>query len=71
MSGLIYRLRERAGVARSEKTGTGLGDAVHFEEAADRIDCLENMLSTILHEWVPSDESDYADAVKLLEGSSK
>ena len=48
MSDLIYRLRERAGVARSEKTGTGLGDAVHFEEAAERIEALEAALADAL-----------------------
>lgn len=35
MSDIVYRLRERASVARCENTGTALGDAVHFEEAAD------------------------------------
>lgn len=32
------RLRHRASVARREGTGTALGDAMHFEEAADRIE---------------------------------
>lgn len=41
MIDLANRLRERAQVARSEKTGTALGDALHFEEAADRIEALE------------------------------
>lgn len=37
MTDIVYRLRERASVARCENTGTALGDAVHFEEAADEI----------------------------------
>lgn len=40
MTDLINRLRERAKVAREENTGTALGDALHFEEAADEIDRL-------------------------------
>lgn len=37
---LVERLRERAAIARGEKTGTALGDAIHFEEAADEIERL-------------------------------
>jgi len=39
VNGLVERLRERASAARSESTGTALGDALHFEEAADTIEC--------------------------------
>lgn len=35
MTDLINRLRERAVAAREEGTATALGDALHFEEAAD------------------------------------
>jgi hypothetical protein len=34
---IVDRLTERAAVARSEGTGTAMGDAVHFEEAANMI----------------------------------
>lgn len=34
---LVKRLRGRARMARSEGTATALGDAVHFEEAADAL----------------------------------
>jgi hypothetical protein len=39
-SDLRHRLRERAATARSEETATALGDALHFEEAADEIEIL-------------------------------
>ena len=41
MSDLVERLREREKFAREETTATSLGDALHFEEAADRIEALE------------------------------
>jgi len=34
---LCARLDERAAIARGEKTGTALGDAIHFEQAAAAI----------------------------------
>jgi hypothetical protein len=37
---LVERLRERAAIARGEKIGTALGDALHFDEAADEIERL-------------------------------
>jgi hypothetical protein len=37
---LVSRLRERAKVAREEMTGTSLGDALHFEDAANEIERL-------------------------------
>lgn len=37
-AGLVERLRSRALAAREERTGTGLGDALAFEAAADRIE---------------------------------
>jgi hypothetical protein len=40
MNNLVERLRERAKLAREEMTGTALGDALHFEEAADEIEQL-------------------------------
>lgn len=40
VAGLVARLDERALVARSEGTGTALGDALHFEEAASTIRAL-------------------------------
>jgi hypothetical protein len=39
---IVERLRERAQFAREERTGTGLGDALHFEEAAVEIERLRN-----------------------------
>lgn len=39
MSDLLTRLRERAANAREEGTATALGDAMHFEEAANAIEC--------------------------------
>ena len=39
-SDLVRRLRERAKAAREEMTGTALGDALHFEEAADELELL-------------------------------
>jgi hypothetical protein len=39
-SKLLGRLDERASVARSEGTGTVLGDALHFEQAATAIRAL-------------------------------
>ena len=41
MNDLIKLLMERAKIARSEGTGTGLGDALHFEVAADRITAMK------------------------------
>ena len=41
MDDLTQRLRERAAIARNENTGTALGDAIHFEQAAARIEALE------------------------------
>lgn len=41
-AGLVERLRERAVAAREESTATGLGDALHFEEAARAIEEAEN-----------------------------
>lgn len=37
---LIRALRARAGYAREEGNGTALGDALHFEKAADTIERL-------------------------------
>jgi len=48
MTNIVERLRERAAVARSESNGTALGDAVHFEEAAARIERLEAVLARLL-----------------------
>jgi hypothetical protein len=45
MSDLSERLIERAKVAREENTGTALGDAVHFEEAAAEIASLRAQLA--------------------------
>jgi hypothetical protein len=39
-SELLKALDERASVARSEGTGTALGDALHFEQAATAIRAL-------------------------------
>ena len=47
MSDLVNRLREREKFAREETTATSLGDALHFEEAADRIEALEKALRKI------------------------
>ena len=47
MSDLVKRLREREKFAREEITATSLGDALHFEEAADRIEALEAALREI------------------------
>ena len=47
MSDLVKRLREREKFAREETTATSLGDALHFEEAADRIETLEAALRSI------------------------
>ena len=41
MNDLIKLLMERAKIARSEGTGTGLGDALHFEAAADRLTAMK------------------------------
>jgi hypothetical protein len=41
---IVERLNERAQVARGEETGTGLGDAIHFEEAAATITALRQAL---------------------------
>ncbi|MCX5581776.1 hypothetical protein OSH12_26170, partial [Kaistia terrae] len=38
MNDLIQRLRERALAARKEGTATSLGDALHFEEAANALE---------------------------------
>jgi predicted nucleic acid-binding Zn-ribbon protein len=35
---LVDRLRERARAAREENNATALGDAIHFEQAADEIE---------------------------------
>jgi hypothetical protein len=43
----VERLTERASVARSEGTGTALGDAVHFEEAIALIERLAGALEEI------------------------
>lgn len=42
---VVARLRKRAAIARGEKTGTALGDAYHFDEAADEIERLRTLLS--------------------------
>jgi len=47
MTDLTTRLRERAVAARAEGTATALGDALHFEEAADRIDADEGDAATM------------------------
>lgn len=39
--GIVERLRGRAAAARSENTGTSLGHASHFDEAADLIERLK------------------------------
>lgn len=41
MTDIVKRLRERASVAREENTGTAIGDALHFEEAANAIERLD------------------------------
>lgn len=41
---LMESLHERAAIARGEKTGTALGDAIHFERAAAEIDRLTKEL---------------------------
>ena len=38
--GLISHLRDRATIARSENTATAIGDAIHFEKAADALEKL-------------------------------
>ena len=43
---VVARLRERAAIARGEKTGTALGDAYHFDEAAEEIERLRTLLSS-------------------------
>jgi len=44
MTNLVERLRERARAAREERTATALGDALHFEEAADEIELLRHQV---------------------------
>lgn len=44
---LVASLRERAVLAREEKTATALGDALHFERAAARIEMVESALRGI------------------------
>lgn len=44
---VVERLRERAAIARGEKTGTALGDAIHFEEAADEIERLRAQVDAL------------------------
>jgi len=56
---LITRLRERAAAAREEGTATALGDALHFEEAADQIERDEGDAATMRgflneHQMTPS-----------------
>jgi len=47
---LVERLRERAALARIEGTGTAVGDAVHFEEAAAEITDLRDKLASAIKE---------------------
>lgn len=47
MTDIVERLRERATVARSEKTGTAVADAIHFEEAADEIERLRKWIRVL------------------------
>lgn len=47
MSDIVERLQDRAIVARNEGTGTGLGDAIHFEEAASTITALEKRVEEL------------------------
>ena len=44
MSRLVESLKIRAVAARSEGNATALGDALHFEDAAERIEALEAAL---------------------------
>ena len=47
MSDIVERLQDRAIVARNEGTGTGLGDAIHFEEAASTITALQERVKVL------------------------
>lgn len=51
MTDIVKRLTTRAMAAREENTGTAIGDALHFEEAACEILRLRLLLAR--HEWQP------------------
>jgi hypothetical protein len=67
---IVERLNERAQVARGEETGTGLGDAIHFEEAAATITALREALKPFADEadeWLDAaadDASIYPDPLE-------
>jgi len=65
ISDLVPRLRGRARSARSENTGTGLGDALHFEQAANRIDMLVAALRACLN-YIENTEGEFG--IKLTCG---
>jgi len=48
MSDLVESLRMRAVAAQSEGNATALGDALHFEDAAKRIEALEAALGRLV-----------------------
>lgn len=51
MSDIVKRLKDRAKVAREESTGTALGDALHFEDAAAEIEDLRMTVSGLNKDW--------------------